>query len=156
VADHIEQNAFLLSALKPYQGACLMSVWANVASLAREYSTPRLRGFQVHRAQLPALGGVLEPALETTLLFFIAHGRPEVTKRTATCLPAKLSSVGSGAGQRLPALRRIAQEVVANRKEGNQVFYSLRDPVLAEVLDILKRHFYPDAKGRRKGEGQPG
>jgi ArsR family transcriptional regulator len=31
---------------------------------------------------------------------------------------------------------------VVNRKEGNQVFYSLRDPVLIEVLDILKRYFY--------------
>ncbi len=29
-----------------------------------------------------------------------------------------------------------------NRKEGNQVFYSLRDPVLIEVLDVLKRYFY--------------
>jgi ArsR family transcriptional regulator len=25
---------------------------------------------------------------------------------------------------------------------GNQVFYSLRDPVLIEVLDILRRYFY--------------
>jgi ArsR family transcriptional regulator len=32
--------------------------------------------------------------------------------------------------------------VIVNRKEGNQVFYSLRDPVLIEVLDILKRYFY--------------
>jgi hypothetical protein len=30
---------------------------------------------------------------------------------------------------------------VVNRKEGNQVFYSLRDPVLGEVLDVLKRYF---------------
>ncbi len=31
---------------------------------------------------------------------------------------------------------------MVNRKEGNQVFYSLRDPVLIEVLDVLKRYFY--------------
>ena len=34
------------------------------------------------------------------------------------------------------------KQVVTSRKEGNQVFYSLRDPVLIEVLDILKRYFY--------------
>ena len=34
------------------------------------------------------------------------------------------------------------KQVLTSRKEGNQVFYSLRDPVLIEVLDILKRYFY--------------
>jgi ArsR family transcriptional regulator len=31
--------------------------------------------------------------------------------------------------------------VVAHRKEGNQVYYSLRDPMLAEVLDIMRQYF---------------
>ena len=35
-----------------------------------------------------------------------------------------------------------SRQIVVNRKEGNQVFYSLRDPVLIEVLDVLKRYFY--------------
>ena len=35
-----------------------------------------------------------------------------------------------------------SKQIVVNRKEGNQVFYSLRDPVLIEVLDVLKRYFY--------------
>ena len=35
-----------------------------------------------------------------------------------------------------------SKQVIVNRKEGNQVFYSLRDPALVEVLDILKRYFY--------------
>jgi ArsR family transcriptional regulator len=30
---------------------------------------------------------------------------------------------------------------VANRKEGNQVFYSVRDPRLFEVLDIMRAYF---------------
>lgn len=42
--------------------------------------------------------------------------------------------------QHLAVLR--AKQVVVNRKEGNQVFYSLRDPVLIEVLDALRRYFY--------------
>jgi hypothetical protein len=30
---------------------------------------------------------------------------------------------------------------VLNRKDGNQVFYSLRDPILTEVLDLMRRYF---------------
>ena len=31
--------------------------------------------------------------------------------------------------------------MVINRKEGSQVLYSLRDPMLTEVLDTMKRYF---------------
>ena len=41
--------------------------------------------------------------------------------------------------QHLTVLRN--KRIVISRKEGNQVFYSLRDPVLIEVLDVLKRYF---------------
>ena len=46
----------------------------------------------------------------------------------------------ANASQHLTVLR--SKQIVISRKEGNQVFYSLRDPVLIEVLDILKRYFY--------------
>jgi ArsR family transcriptional regulator len=46
--------------------------------------------------------------------------------------PANLS-------QHLSVLR--SKGLVATRKEGNQVFYSLRDPLLTEVLDIMRRYF---------------
>ncbi len=46
----------------------------------------------------------------------------------------------ANASQHLAVLR--SKQVVTSRKEGNQVFYSLRDPMLIEVLDILKRYFY--------------
>jgi ArsR family transcriptional regulator len=46
----------------------------------------------------------------------------------------------ANASQHLAILR--SKHVVVNRKDGNQVFYSLRDPVLVSVLDILKRYFY--------------
>jgi DNA-binding transcriptional ArsR family regulator len=42
--------------------------------------------------------------------------------------------------QHLAVLR--SKMIVVNRKVGNQVFYSLRDPALVEVLDILRRYFY--------------
>ena len=46
----------------------------------------------------------------------------------------------ANASQHFAVLR--GKQIVTSRKEGNQVFYSLRDPVLIEVLDILKRYFY--------------
>jgi DNA-binding transcriptional ArsR family regulator len=46
----------------------------------------------------------------------------------------------ANASQHFTVLR--SKQIVVNRKEGNQVFYSLRDPVLIEVLEILKRYFY--------------
>jgi ArsR family transcriptional regulator len=34
-----------------------------------------------------------------------------------------------------------SHQIVATRKEGNQVFYSIRNPLLVEVLDIMRRYF---------------
>jgi ArsR family transcriptional regulator len=46
----------------------------------------------------------------------------------------------ANASQHFAVLR--SKQIVVSRKEGNQVFYSLRDPVLIEVLEILKRYFH--------------
>jgi len=46
----------------------------------------------------------------------------------------------ANASQHFAVLR--SKQIVVSRKEGNQVFYSLRDPSLIEVLDILKRYFH--------------
>ncbi len=46
----------------------------------------------------------------------------------------------ANASQHLAILR--SKHVVVNRKVGNQVFYSIRDPALIKVLDILRRYFY--------------
>jgi ArsR family transcriptional regulator len=45
----------------------------------------------------------------------------------------------ANASQHLAVLR--AKQIVLARKEGNQVFYSLRDPALVEVLDSLRGYF---------------
>jgi DNA-binding transcriptional ArsR family regulator len=42
--------------------------------------------------------------------------------------------------QHLAVLR--AKQVLVNRKVGNQVFYAVRDPVLLEVLALLRQYFY--------------
>ena len=41
--------------------------------------------------------------------------------------------------QHLAVMR--SKGVATARKEGNQVFYSLRDPILAEVLGIMRQYF---------------
>jgi DNA-binding transcriptional ArsR family regulator len=45
----------------------------------------------------------------------------------------------ANASQHLAILR--VKQIVSSRKEGNQVFYSVRDPLLIEVLDIMRRYF---------------
>jgi DNA-binding transcriptional ArsR family regulator len=57
----------------------------------------------------------------------------------AGALMAKLKLEQANASQHLAVLR--AKHVVVNRRAGNQVYYSLRDPVLIEVLDLLRRYF---------------
>lgn len=34
-----------------------------------------------------------------------------------------------------------AKQIVLTRKEGNQVFYSVRDPLIWKVLDLMRRYF---------------
>src|SRR6188474_109738 len=45
----------------------------------------------------------------------------------------------ANASQHFSILR--AKQIVNSRKEGNQVFYSVRDPLLIEVLNIMRRYF---------------
>ena len=45
----------------------------------------------------------------------------------------------ANASQHLSVLR--TKQIVNSRKEGNQVFYSVRDPVLIEVLEVMRRYF---------------
>jgi ArsR family transcriptional regulator len=57
---------------------------------------------------------------------------------SAGAMQAKLGIEQANLSQHLTILR--SRQIVANRKGGNQVFYSLPNPVLGEVLDIM-RHF---------------
>jgi DNA-binding transcriptional ArsR family regulator len=53
-------------------------------------------------------------------------------------LQAKLGIEQANLSQHLTILR--SRQIVVNRKGGNQVFYSLPNPVLGQVLDIM-RHY---------------
>lgn len=54
-------------------------------------------------------------------------------------LLAHLGVEQSNASQHLTVLR--SKNLVTARKDGNQIFYSLRDPVLGQVLRPLKEFF---------------
>jgi DNA-binding transcriptional ArsR family regulator len=51
----------------------------------------------------------------------------------------RLSLEQANASQHLAVLR--AKQIVIGRKDGNQVFYSLRDRLLGRVLDLLRQYF---------------
>ena len=52
----------------------------------------------------------------------------------------KLEIEQANASQHLAVLR--AKQIVISRRVGNQVYYSIRDRALIEILDILRRYFY--------------
>src|SRR5690348_965977 len=58
---------------------------------------------------------------------------------SARVIQERLGVEQANLSQHLAVLR--SRQIVLNRKEGNQVFYSLRSPVLVEVLDIMRRYF---------------
>src|SRR5713101_10164507 len=57
-------------------------------------------------------------------------------ERSAGAIQDQLSIEQANLSQHLAILR--TRQLVMNRKEGNQVFYSLRHPVLIKVLDIMR------------------
>lgn len=56
--------------------------------------------------------------------------------------------------QHLAILR--AKQIVVNRKVGNQVYYAVRDPVLIDVLDLLRKYFYSHLDQTRAMLGEMG
>ena len=61
-------------------------------------------------------------------------------ERPAGELIDELGLEQANASQHLAVLR--SKQIVTTRRAGNQVYYALRAPVLAQVLDLLKTYFY--------------
>ncbi len=55
-------------------------------------------------------------------------------------LQEKLGIEQANLSQHLAVLR--VKQLVINRKSGNQVFYSVRDPIIIKVLALMRRYFY--------------
>lgn len=58
---------------------------------------------------------------------------------SAGMIVEKLGLEQANASQHFAVLR--SKHIVTTRKEGNQVFYSMRDSLLIDVLDIMRRYF---------------
>lgn len=56
----------------------------------------------------------------------------------------KLGMEQANISQHLAVLR--AKQLVVNRKAGNQVFYSVRDPIILKVLALMRRYFQKNLK----------
>ena len=65
----------------------------------------------------------------------------------AGVLAERLGVEQANLSQHLGVLR--ARQVVVNRRLGNQVLYSVRDPVLFSVLDQLRQYFQAQANETR-------
>jgi DNA-binding transcriptional ArsR family regulator len=59
---------------------------------------------------------------------------------SAGVLIERLGVEQANISQHLGVLR--AKNILVNRKAGNQVFYSVRDPRIIEVLDLMRRYFH--------------
>ena len=57
---------------------------------------------------------------------------------SARTIQEKLGLEQANLSQHLAILR--SHQIVVNRKDGNQVFYSIRYPVLVQVLDIMRQY----------------
>ena len=58
---------------------------------------------------------------------------------SAGTLIERLGVEQANASQHLTVLR--SKRIVVNRKVGNQVLYSVRDPLILDVLDVMRRYF---------------
>jgi DNA-binding transcriptional ArsR family regulator len=63
---------------------------------------------------------------------------------SAGALIEKLGMEQANVSQHLAVLR--AKQLVTNRKSGNQVFYAVRDPVLIDVLNLMRTYFHAHLK----------
>jgi DNA-binding transcriptional ArsR family regulator len=63
---------------------------------------------------------------------------------SAGALIEKLGMEQANVSQHLAVLR--SKHLVSNRRVGNQVFYSVRDPIIIEVLDLMRTYFHAHLK----------
>jgi ArsR family transcriptional regulator len=66
---------------------------------------------------------------------FLRHGEMSVGR-----LCEKVGIEQANASQHLAVLRN--KHLVETRKEGNQIYYRLRDPLLGEVLETMRKYFF--------------
>lgn len=86
--------------------------------------------------------GIFQALGHPTRIAIVEHlGRGELS---AGALIQKLGVEQANASQHLAVLR--TNQIVTTRKMGNQVFYSVRDPLVLQVLALMRRYFQSHLK----------
>jgi ArsR family transcriptional regulator len=92
----------------------------------------------VVNTSLPAFKAQIFQALANPTRIAIVEALRDGELSAGTLL-TELGVAQANLSQHLAVLR--AKQVVISRKSGNQVYYTLRDPVLVQVLDLLRQYF---------------
>src|SRR5713226_6634375 len=82
--------------------------------------------------------GVFQALAHPTRIAIIELLRDE-EKVPVSRIYERLGLEQANVSQHLAVLR--ARQIVLGRKDGNQVFYSLRDPILGKVLNLMRQYF---------------
>jgi len=96
--------------------------------------------------------GIFQALAHPTRVFIVETLRQDEMTVGNLCDTIGISQ--SNASQHLAVLRH--KHIVETRKEGNQIFYRLRDPLLGEVLEKMRQYFLTHAADAVKllAEGQ--
>ncbi len=89
----------------------------------------RLRGFKA---------GVFQALAHPTRIAIVELLRDERSVPVSR-IYERLGLEQANVSQHLAVLR--GKQIVVGRKEANQVFYSLRDPILGKILDLMRVYF---------------
>jgi ArsR family transcriptional regulator len=80
-------------------------------------------------------GALAHPTRISIIELLRDEGEVPVTK-----IYERLGLEQANVSQHLSVLK--GRQIVVARKEGNQVFYSLRDPLIGKVLDLMRQYFH--------------
>ena len=91
-----------------------------------------------------------------------ADRHPRVTRRRELSAGALIEKLGIEQAETSPSTSQCCapNRLWSNRKAGNQVFYSVRDPIITKVLSLMRTYFHAHLKealadARRDGQAAP-
>lgn len=107
--------------------------------MSRSDDVPRSEMLQVWKAEF--FKALSHPA-RIQILEYLRTG-----EHAAGEIMAALGLEQSNGSQHLSVLR--GKDIVVARRQGSTVYYSVRDPMIFEVLDLLRQYFYDHLTGIR-------
>lgn len=81
---------------------------------------------------------VFQALSHPTRIAIVEHLRLEEMSVGQVC--EKVAIEQANASQHLAVLR--SKHIVETRKDGNQIFYKLRNPVVGDILEMLRKYFF--------------